>query len=446
MQSEPDLAPLRRVTRARFVVLVYLCALAFILYLDRICMGQAEKPIREEMELSKTQMSFIMMAFTLAYGLFEMPTGHWGDRIGARRVLARIVLWWSAFTALTGATAGFWSLLLVRFSFGAGEAGAFPNVARVVSRWFPVAERGRIQGILLAASLIGGTVAPVLAAGLIGSWGWRWTFVAFGTVGVVWVGAFLLWFRDDPAGHPAVSPGELRVITGGEAHPEAGLAPHGRFPWRATFTNRNVWLLGTATTCASFMTYLYFSWYTTYLREARGLELREAGWLTSLVLGGGAVGILLGGVLTDWVTRRGGSPTWSRRGSGLSAYLIAAVLLLAGSHSDDANLSAGLTALSCLALLSQQSNWWSSAIEVSGRHIGALFGLMNGMGTFGAMASQFFLGRFADWRQSEGYVGRAQWDPAFYVYAAVLVVGAFCWLFVDPTRRVTETRPITAGE
>src|SRR5438105_2384102 len=139
-------------TCTRFVVLLYLCCLAFILYLDRVCIGQAVKPIQDELQISNTDMGYILMAFTLAYGLFEIPTGRWGDRIGARRVLARIVLWWSAFTALTGACSSFHALVVVRFLFGAGEAGAYPNVARVVARWFPFGERGRMQGLLLASS------------------------------------------------------------------------------------------------------------------------------------------------------------------------------------------------------------------------------------------------------------------------------------------------------
>src|SRR3954452_9265064 len=156
-----------RPTRARFVVLGVLCLLSGILYLDRICMSAALDPIQAELGLTNTECSYVLMAFTLAYGVFEIPTGRWGDRIGGRRVLTRISLWWSVFTALTGACTGLWMLVAVRFLFGAGEAGAFPNMARVLSRWFPDEERGRAQGLLLAASSIGGAIAPFLAAVLI---------------------------------------------------------------------------------------------------------------------------------------------------------------------------------------------------------------------------------------------------------------------------------------
>src|SRR5262249_30606673 len=188
-------------TRARFVVLGLLCLLSGVLYLDRICMSAAVDSIQTDLGLTNTEASYVLMAFTLAYGLFEVPTGRWGDRMGARRVLTRISLWWSAFTAMTGACMGLWTMVGGRVLFGAGEAGAFPNVARVLSRWFPDEERGRAQGVLLASSLIGGAIAPFLAALMIRAIGWRWTFAAFGGVGAAWAAGFWWWFRDDPAAH-----------------------------------------------------------------------------------------------------------------------------------------------------------------------------------------------------------------------------------------------------
>src|SRR5438270_6864956 len=205
---DDDLAGSARPTRARFVVLGVLCLLSGILYLDRICMSAALDSIQTDLALTNTQGGYVLMAFTLAYGLFEVPTGRWGDRIGGRRVLTRIALWWSAFTALTGACTGLWTLVAVRFLFGAGEAGALPNVARVLSRWFPDEERGRAQGLLLAASSIGGALAPFLATLMVQSIGWRATFAAFGGVGAVWAAGLWGWLRGGPASHRAVDPAE----------------------------------------------------------------------------------------------------------------------------------------------------------------------------------------------------------------------------------------------
>jgi MFS family permease len=430
---DPDVPPAKREppTQARFVVLAFLCALAFVLYLDRICMGQAVGPIQDELGLSNTEMGVVLMAFTLAYGLFEIPTGRWGDRFGSRGVLARIVVWWSAFTALTGACTSVGTLVAVRFLFGAGEAGAYPNVARVIVRWFPAGERGRAQGLFMASSLAGGMVAPVLAGYLIDAWGWRGAFAAFGAVGLVWAAAFAAWFRDDPSAHPAVNTAEREWI--GAVAPLPGHAP---VPWRAALTNRNIWLLGTIISCAAATSYLYYSWYPKYLQATRAVGLIESGWLVALVLAGGVAGMVGGGIVTDRMVRRGANPGRARRRLGSGAFLVAAALLPAGVACDSPLASTVLAAGSCLAMACQQSAWWSSASEIGGRHLGALFGLLNMMGVPGAMASQFFFGAWADWRQAQGFTGRAQWDPAFFAYAGLLLIGAACWQFVDTSRSV----------
>src|SRR4029079_15772120 len=150
----------------------------------------------------KASMAWVFNAFMLAYCLFEVPTGHWGDRFGSRGAITSTVIWWSIFTALTGAAFGFYWLVIFRFLFGAGEAGAFPNAARVVTRWFAPGERGLARGAITMTSLLGGAISPPLAAALIRSVGWRWTFGVFGLLGLAWAAVFYWKFRDDPPGAP----------------------------------------------------------------------------------------------------------------------------------------------------------------------------------------------------------------------------------------------------
>ena len=151
-------------TRVRYRVLGLAVLLAAVTYLDRVCISHAgvTASIKAELGLSDKQMGLVYSAFTLAYALFEMPTGAWGDRVGTRRVLARIVVWWSSFTIATAAAFSYATLLVIRFLFGAGEAGAFPNVTRTFSRWFPLSERGTAQGIFFAGAHLGGGVTPVI--------------------------------------------------------------------------------------------------------------------------------------------------------------------------------------------------------------------------------------------------------------------------------------------
>ena len=411
-----------RPSRARFVLAGWLCALSAILFLDRICMSQAAGDIQTDLGLTNAELGYVFMAFTIAYGLFEVPTGRLGDRIGSRSVLTRVVVWWSTFTALTGAVMGLPSLLVVRFLFGAGEAGAYPNTARVLSRWFPAAERGRVTGLMLTCAQLGGAAAPTLTALLIGGVGWRLTFAVFGLVGFVWAVGFWFWFRDDPADHPQVNAAELALIRAGTT---AG-RPHGSIPWRAVLRSPSVWLLGGIIMCSSFNSYLYFSWFSKYLQDGRGVAKQEAGYLTSLVLFGGAAGMLSGGIIADKVSRAA-NRVRARRRVGAAAYLISAGTLTLATTVDSPLVLAALVAVGYMALQSTLPTWWASAIEQSGRNVGAVFGMLNTCGILAGVASQGFVGWFTQHQGDAGVSGREQWDPILWAYIGVLLTGAVGW-------------------
>jgi len=435
-------------TRARLIVLGFLATMAFVLYLDRVCIAQALKPMKDEFGLTNTEASYVLMAFTLAYGLFEIPTGRWGDQYGSRRVLTRIVLWWSAFTVLTGCvwrfsfdfeflsiafTVGTLALLVtIRFLFGAGEAGAVPNAARIIKLWFPLSERGRTQGWFQASMHIGGAVAPIIAGWIIDSqFGWRGAFILFGMVGVIWAAVFYWWFRDSPAEHPAVNSAEAQLI----GTPDATTDPHGAIPWGEVRRHPNIWLLSVIITFTAFNSYFFFSWYPTYLQEARTwygarLDNDVAKWLAALALTGATIGSLIGGWLADVITRHAADRYAVRRWLCLFCFVNAAGFLGSSIFFDNTMTSAVFCSLACLFMFTPLPTWWVATFDVAGKHPGALFGLLNSAGVVGALASQYFFGAFADWRKEAGYVGRDQWDPAFYVPAALLVAAAVLWQFV----------------
>jgi sugar phosphate permease len=433
-------------TRVRYGVLAFLCALTFILYIDRICISQAADAIERDLAISHSRMGYVFSAFTLAYGLFEVPTGRWGDRFGSRGVLTRIVLWWSAFTALTGAVTGLPMLLIVRFLFGAGEAGALPNAARVVTRWFPSGRRGTAQGLVNTSTLVGGAVAPAAMAYLIGGIGWRWAFVIFGGLGVVWAAAFHRWFRDNPAEHPAVNESERRLIAGDAPGDPAG-TPHPPVPWAYVLTSPNVWLLGGVITCSAFTSYLYFTWYPKYLQDARGEPAERAGLLASLVLAGGAAGFLLGGYLSDWLTRLTGERRRSLQGLGCGGLGSASLSLYVAVHCDSAVTASLFTMLAYFCACVNVAAWWAAVMAISGKHLGALAGLLNSMGVPGAFVSPLFVGAFVDWQGERGLTGREQWDPTFYAFVAALFLGACGWLFIDASRSIVQPpeKPRPAG-
>lgn len=446
-----------RPTMVRYAVLAFLGAMTFVLYLDRVCIAQAAPRIQQELGIDDTWMGVVFAAFTLSYAVFEIPTGRWGDRYGSRGVLTRIVIWWSFFTALTGAAAGLAMLLIVRFLFGAGEAGALPNSARVLREWFPESNRGWAQGVITTTMMIGGAAAPVASQWLINALGWRWTFVTFGLLGLAWAALFYLWFRDDPAEHPATNKAEQALIAAGrggkplaasaQVEPDA-LPPetsdhdaHGPIPWGIVLKNANVWLLGGAMMTMSGVYYMLISWYPKYLQSARGASPDASSWLSSLVLGAGAFGCFFGGWLTDWLVKTTGHRRWGRTAQSVAGAALAATGILASIYTDSTVLASILVAIACLGVQIQVPAWWASATQLSGRHLGALFGLMNMIGALGAITSQLFLGRFADYMKSQGHVGRAQWDPGFFVYVGVALLGMVLWSLIDPRKTVEDGPP-----
>jgi sugar phosphate permease len=288
---------------------------------------------------------------------------------------------------------------------------------------------------MLASAGIGGALSQVLAGYLIVAFGWRGAFVAFGAAGLLWVVAFLWWFYDNPAEHPDVNSAELELLQGAAGEADVALT-HEPIPWAAAARNRNVWVLGAITASTAFCTYLYYSWYPTYMQVGRGATATEAGWLSGTVLAGSVLGTFSGGLVADWLVRHSTNLRRSRRSLGFAAGVTAAALLIVGVRSHSPWTTAVLTGTSAMMMSLPHASWWSVTIEISGRHVGSLFGLLNAMGVVGAMTSQYFFGALSDWRERQGFTGRAQWEPAIYAYAVVLMLGACCWLLVDASKRV----------
>lgn len=454
---------LQQPTRVRYGVMGYLCTLAFILYIDRICIGQAATSMKAELELTNFQWAWVGVAFQLAYAVFEPTTGHWGDKYGSRRVLIRIVLWWSLFTALTGTVAkfswplfggfalnGFIMLLFIRFLFGAGEAGALPNAARIISVWFPPGKRGPAQAMISTSAQIGGAAAPALAAFFIKSpyIGWRWAFVIFGSLGLVWIWFFARWFRDDPKTHPAINDAEREYIMSGRNEALANVGADHHIPWKLVISNSNIWLLGIINSCTSFFSYMLFLWFPTYLKEGRGMDEIASGRVGSLPYLFGASGVMLGGYLGDWMTRQAGSRRLALGGMGTVGLLIAGTLVGASQFIDHPVAAVLLCSVGYFFSYIQLAAWWAAMADVGGRHLGAMFGLCNMVGLAGGAVSQIFLGWFADMMKEQGYSGRAQWDPAFYVYGGVLMLGGVLWFFINPVKSVVaeDSVALTPGQ
>ncbi|MGH9832110.1 MAG: MFS transporter, partial [Blastocatellia bacterium] len=379
VEAEPARVPLRS-SRVRHRVLALAVCLAAITYLDRVCISLTAPAMMNDLGLSKVQMSFVFSAFTLAYAIFEIPTGWWGDRVGTRRVLARIVIWWSSFTVATAGAFNYVSLLIVRFLFGAGEAGAWPNVARTFSRWFPATERGTAQGIFFMGAHLGGGVTPLLVTAMLGVMHWRAVFVVFGVAGFVWALVWYRWFRDDPAQHASVSQQELSHIQKGRGAEESHHLDWSA--WKRLLSNRSLIALCLMYFTQSYGFYFYITWLPTYLEKERGFTSLTLGALAGLPLMLSVLADMFGGLTTDRVTKRAGLRV-GRCGVGGAALLLAGVFLIAGTAAENALLAAIL-----ISLASASSNFllgasWSTCIDIAGNHAGVVSACMNTAGQVG---------------------------------------------------------------
>jgi ACS family glucarate transporter-like MFS transporter len=413
-------------THARNWVIVFAVTLAVIQYLDRVAISQAAPLISQDLALSPQQMGWVFSAFTLAYALFEIPGGYLGDRIGPRKVLLRIVVWWSLFTAATGWVWSWASLVLTRFLFGAGEAGCFPNLTKAFNRWLPGPERSRAQGIMWMSARWGGAAAPLLVFGCLQYVNWRVTFLLFGGLGVIWAVVFRWWYRDDPRAHLSVNAAEAALLPA-EPGPEAG---HDLVPWGKLARSRTVWCLCGQYAALSYAWYFFITWFPTYLLQARGFDLKQSALLagTPLLLGG--FGALVAGWVAPRLSRRLGSVRRARCGLGAAGMAAAAGWLVCSTFVANPYLAVAIIALVSFCNDLMLPGAWTSCMDVGGRFVGTLGGAMNMMGNLGGFLSPIVIGYLVQRTNS--------WTLAFHVTAGVYLIGAVCWLLLDPVTPLEE--------
>lgn len=419
--SLPAPSDLLRPTHARYRVILFAVTLAIITYIDRVCISQAAPSIRRELGLTEVQMGWAFSAFLWAYALFEIPGGWLGDRLGARRVLTRVVVWWSVFTAATGWVTNLTQLLITRALFGAGEAGCFPNLTKAFTTWLPTSERVQAQGIMWLSARWGGAFTPLLVAYILTYVSWRRAFELFGLIGIIWAIFFYRWYRDDPSEHKGVNAAELSVLP----KAEAVTLGHGNVPWKKFLRSKTVWLLWGQYMCVGYGWIFYITWLPTYLQEARGVGLQKGALLAGLPLFFGGLGSLFCGYISEPLARWTGSIGQARRWLAAVGCSGAALCLVLSLYIGDplwAMVMLGLASFSNdLALPTA----WAACMDVGGKYAGTLSGSMNMMGNFSQGIATVAVAYILLWTNQN-------WAITFYLSAAIYLIGAFCWLLMDP--------------
>jgi MFS family permease len=349
-----------------------------------------------------------------------MPGGFMGDRLGPRRVLLRIVVWWSCFTAATGFAFNRISLMTTQFMFGAGEAGCFPNLTRAFHTWLPVKERVRAQGIMWLSARWGGAFTPPLVVWVVGYVGWRHAFPIFGSLGLVWAVAFWAWFRDEPAQNPKLNMAERELL---RQHAGAPVA-HARISWKKLLRSRAVWMLCWQYFFLSYGWYFYITWLPTYLRQGRHMNLAQSAWLGVLPLFFGGIGNMAGVYLGARVARATGSLSHARRYVAYLGFLGASSFLVLSTRMQDPVMAVLSIAMASFCNDLVMPGAWGTAMDVGGVYCGTLSGAMNMWGNLAGFVAPVATGYILTW-------GHGNWDLTFYVSAAIYLMGIVCWAFLD---------------
>ncbi|MET3127620.1 MFS family permease [Arcicella rosea] len=403
--------------KKRHQVLLVLAILSVITFLDRIAFSTAGERITKELGLTAVQWGWILGSFTLAYALFEIPTGLLGDRIGAKSVLIRVVLWWSFFTILTGFSTGFAMLLVVRFLFGIGEAGAYPNIAIALAKWFPANERGQAQAIIWGASRLGAGLTPLVVIPIQQSYGWEASFYVLGFVGVIWVIFWQFWHKEEPTDAKDISADELKEILA-----KRQLDNHGaKTSIFKLLQNKNLGYLMAMYACYATGVYFFQTWLPKYLQQGRGVSENELKLIGSAPFLLAALGCFLGGFLSDIAVKKYGKK-WGRRivpivGLGISGICLVVSALTINNTIAIILLSLGMAFMDVTAPVA-----WAVSMDIGGTRSGSISGAMNSAGLLAAYFSTVSFGYLAT---NFGY------NFPVLLLGIIVMIGAFLWLKIN---------------
>jgi len=413
----------------RYLLVVLTFLLSLLLYIDRVNISAAKESIAGGLNLTDKQFGWVISAFALGYALFQMPGGLLADRFGPRLVLTSVVSFWSVFTGLTAAARSLLSMLVVRFLFGAGEAAAFPTMARAFYSWIPMKERGRVQGINFAGSRLGAAFAMPLVAWMITVLGWRGTFVFWAVVGFGWAMVWYLWFRNDPAEHPRISPAELEYIRQTRQQAKDDKSDQPRLSASVMLRSRNLWLAMVQYFCSNFTFFFALSWLFPHLKKTYQLGPVEAGIFTAAPFLFAALGNWSAGWIVDRIYRHN---QWvlSRRAPAMAGFLLAAVGLVASVYMHEPLTVVIFFSLALFGADMTLPPSWALCIDIGRKHSGAVSGAMNMAGNIGSVITGLAFPYLQAWTGSV--------VPFFFVGAALNLLAILLWAFVRPDKGLEE--------
>ncbi|WP_414449664.1 MFS transporter [Burkholderia sp. 22PA0099] len=416
-----------RLTSATNVVLVMLCVMYFITYLDRVNVSTAAVGFGKEFGLSHTEVGLVFSAFAYPYLVFQIIGGWVSDRFGARKTLIACGAVWGVATLLTGMAGGLVSLLAARLLLGFGEGATFPAATAAMSRWVAKDQRGFAQGITHAASRVGNALAPAAVVLMMANFGWRAAFFLCGALSLCWVIGWWLTYTEQPRDHPRITEAELAILP--PPKPRAT-----RVRWGALF--RRMLPVTLVYFCYGWTLWLFLSWIPQFFLHHYHQNLQTSALFSSVVFLAGVLGDTVGGVVTDRILRRTGSLARARSGMVSVCMLLTLVVMvpLAFVH----GIGAATTCLALGFFFAEMTigPMWAIPMDIAPEFSGTASGMMNTGSALAAIVSPVIGGALIDRFGS--------WELPFYVSMALMAVGVVCAFRMHPERRFDNAEPDAA--
>lgn len=368
-----------RFRRHRRTILVMLTSAMVINYMDRSALAVALPFITEDFHLTDVQKGIILSSFSIGYALFNFLGGVLSDKFGSTKVMVVAMVFWSAMCGLTAGAFSFWSLLVLRVLFGAGEGPISTTANKVVNNWFPLTERARSVGISQAGGPLGGALSGPVVGLLAITFGWRVAFVVIALIGLTWAWIWLLVATDKPSQNKRVSEEELAELTTEVSDEELDEPVEKVSMWKAILRPA---ILATAVSlfCYNYILFFFLTWFPTYLVDAQGISLANMSFVTALPWIVGAAGYVGGGFLIDYIFRRTGKQFFSRKVVLVSCLTMSAVLVgVTGTATSAASAVTMMTLAVGFLMLAAPAYWTLIQDAAPKEYVGSAGGLMHGL-------------------------------------------------------------------
>jgi ACS family hexuronate transporter-like MFS transporter len=291
----------------RWVICALLFAACLINYMDRQVLGLLKGELSAALHWSERDYGLITICFQASYALGQILTGPVIELVGIKSAYAGSILFWSLAAAAHALTRSVTGFSTARFALGLGESANFPAAIRVVTEWFPAAERSVATGIFNTGSNVGSMIAPVLVPWLYFALGWPMTFVLLGIAGLVWLACWLIWF-DPPEKSRRVTPAELAHIRAGVTATAAE-----KVPWSRLLRYREAWAYYGTCVLVGPVWWFYGFWLPDFFRKQFHLDLKHFGPPLVAIAVVTCLGSIGGGGLSAWWLRRGWSVNRARK-------------------------------------------------------------------------------------------------------------------------------------